>query len=175
MINLYIGFFALTAMVGIIFALLAVTTKKLIHSATSLMAVLMIFSAYYLLLGAEFLAGIQILLYVGGVLVLIIFAIMVTASRELEQEPPKKSRKLLAMAASLSFFAAAYAVFTNDFFKNVQYSPKENELESIGQAFLNYGSGGHIISFELISIILLVALIGGIVIGRQDNNPQESK
>jgi len=167
-------FFFLFALIGLFAAFLTVTVTKLVHSAVCLMIVLTISAAFYLLLGAEFLAGIQMLLYVGGVLILIVFAIMVTSGNELNQESPTAGRKLAAAAVSIMFFLTCVYVFSDDFFKTNKQLLLKDEISSVGHSFLNYGGDGQIISFELISIILLAALIGGIVIGRKDD-VEESK
>jgi len=161
-------FFFFFAFIGIIFSIFAVTTTKLVHSAVSLMAVLTISAAYYLMLGAEFMAGIQMLLYVGGVLILIVFAIMVTSSNELIQTKPDINRRTVALFISVLFFITSVYVFSDDFFKTNTRYKIEDEIAAIGNSFLNYQENGQILSFELISLILLAALIGGIVIGRKD-------
>lgn len=162
-------FFFVFAFIGIIFSILAVNVKSLIHSAVCLMVVLSTSAAYYVLLSAEFMAGVQILLYVGGVLILVVFAIMVTSSTELIQEKPRSTRKVTAAFASILFFATSVYVFCDDFFKVNKQHILKDEIASIGKIFLNYDSEGQIIAFELISIILLAALIGGVVVGRRDD------
>lgn len=166
-------FFYIFGFTAIIFSIFTVTAKKLVHSAVYLMVMLTTSAALYLILSAEFLAGIQMLLYVGGVLILVIFAIMLTSSNELTQTIPERTRKISASIASLAFFGTCVFVFNDDYFKTYEQALVKDEIASVGKLFLNYGSDGQIISFELISIILLVSLIGGIVIGRKDDEREE--
>ncbi|MBT4792355.1 MAG: NADH-quinone oxidoreductase subunit J [Halobacteriovoraceae bacterium] len=163
-------FFYLFAAISIVFTFLAVTVQKLVHSAVALMLVLTTSAAFYIMLGAEFMAGVQILLYVGGVLILVVFAIMVTSSHELKQEAPTVKRNFAAIFAAVAFFITSFYVFTNDFFNVTNKTLPQDEIGAIGKSFLNYSKNGQILSFELISIILLAALIGGIVIGRKDDD-----
>ncbi len=171
-------FFYLLGSLGVIFAFLTVTAKKLIHSAVYLILIMILFAGYYLLLGLEFMAGIQILLYAGGILILVVFAIMVSSNEELAHSEATTLKKFTAAVTSVLFFGASVYVFTDEAFNKVTKLPVGDEIAAIGNSFLNYGKDGQIISFELISIILLLTLIGGIVIGRNDDtsaNNKESK
>lgn len=163
-------FFFLFAGIALLFSLLAVLCKKLIHAALYLMIVLSTSCAFYILLASEFFAGIQLLLYVGGVLILVVFAIMVTTTYELDQIPASRMRKFFSAIAAIGFFLTCISIFTEDYFQIYAQVSMLDEISAIGISFLSIENGGYIISFELISFVILVALIGGIVIGRKDDN-----
>ena len=82
---LYTALFYALSLAAVLSALLMVCTKKILRSAAYLMAVLSMTAGYYMLLGQEFMAGVQILVYVGGIVVLFVFAVMLTRSVELDE------------------------------------------------------------------------------------------
>ena len=106
-LNLNLLFYVLAAM-ACLMAIATVLTRHILRSAIYLMAVLCISAGFYLLLGAEFLAGAQVLVYVGGIVILLIFAVMLTRSADLEHDCPSIMRKILGFIGSASFFATSF-------------------------------------------------------------------
>jgi len=167
--------FYLFGLFTLYFAFRAVTTTRILRAAVSLMLVLLGTAAFYALLGANFLAGIQVLVYVGGIVVMLVFAIMLTHTNELLEPHPSPIRVICALAGSGLFAAVTSFVFTTQKF-NASSAPaiKASEAAELGRSFLNYGQGGYALPFEIISLLLLAAVIGGIVIARKVSRTEEA-
>ena len=107
---------------AIIFALAVTISRRMLRAAVYLMMVLLASACMYVMLGAEFLAGIQVLVYVGGIVVLIVFAVMLTRSAELQLDKPPLHRKISAGLASFVFAAATVWIFGSSAFTLAQSS-----------------------------------------------------
>ena len=152
----------------ILFALGVVNPRRLLRAAVSLMVVLVLSAGLYVMLGAEFLAGVQVMVYVGGILMVIIFAVMLTHSVELQRDNPTLTRKFLGAIASISFLILNAAVIWTLPVSSAVPTPKNpNNARAIGEAFLDFSSSGFVLPFELVSLLLLVAVIGSIVVSRR--------
>lgn len=171
----YTLLFYAISIVTIVFALAVAMSRNLLRAAVYLMMVLLASAALYIMLDAEFLAGIQVLVYVGGIVVLIVFAIMLTRSAGLPLDRPPLRRKLSAGLASIIFAAATILIFWTAQFQIAQGDAAipANNTKEIGLKLLDYGSGGYILPFEIISILLLAAIIGGIVVARKTPPPEQ--
>jgi len=169
--------FDFLAVLMIVLGVLTVSTEHILRSAIYLMSVLFLSAGLYLMLGAEFLAGVQVLIYIGGIIVLLVFAVMLTRSRDLQQDQPRVHRKILAALASGGFFGVSsvmvlnspianspLAVGTGDLVSNVTTA----SISTIGKALVDMGGGGYVLPFEVISVLLLGVLIGGSVVARRD-------
>ncbi len=163
--------FYLFAAIALLLSLRVVTTRRLLRAAVYLVVVLVSTAAFYLMLGAEFLAGVQVLVYVGGIVVLIVFAIMLTSKNDLLEDVPSMKRKLLGALGSFIFFAVSTLAFTFTDFHIYQKSNEAFSTKEIGLRLLDYGPAGYVVPFELISLLLLAAVIGGIVIARKSDPP----
>ncbi len=161
-------------------AIASVTSLRILRAAVYLMGVLLSTAALYAYLGANVMAGLQVLVYVGGVVVLLVFAVMLTQTNELLEEPPSLVRRFVALIATALFVGSSYAVLSTTEFKSVQFtSGQSREIASanaaaIGRSFLDYGAQGYALPFEIISLLLLAAIIGGIVIATKQT-PNDEK
>jgi NADH-quinone oxidoreductase subunit J len=153
---------------AVLLALALVNTRRLLRAAIYLMGVLAASAGLYILLGAEFLAGIQVLVYVGGIVVLIVFAVMLTRSADLLVDKPTLGRMILGGATSIAFLILSATTLWFSDFGVIQdgAAPKDNTL-AIGKQLLDTGAGGYVLPFEIISLLLLGAIIAGIVIARK--------
>lgn len=146
-------------------AILVVTTRNIFHSALALVAALLGVAAIYVYLRAEFLAVMQILLYVGAIMTLLIFAIMLThriGDRTIPQTNRQSSIALVTLSA-FAFFLILAIVATP--WKLV--APDERihiDAASLGTALMTK----YVLPFEIVSVVLLVALIGAIILARTD-------
>ncbi len=150
-------------------ALATVMTVHILRSAIYLMGVLCLSASFYVLLGAEFLAGIQILVYVGGIVVLLVFAVMLTRSDDLDEDRPTWPRKIVGAVGALSFFSvSAWLLSQSPFAEEKVLETSNVDIKSIGRALLDTGSNGYVLPFEVVSLLLLAVLIAGIVIARKE-------
>jgi NADH-quinone oxidoreductase subunit J len=138
------------------------------------MTVLAATAGFYFLLGAEFLAGIQLLVYVGGVVVLIVFVVMLTGSLGLMEDSPSFGRQVVAGLGALNFFLPVFGVLQFSTLPEISHEAVALPgADVIGELLLNFGKSGYVMAFELISVLLLVALIGGLVIARKGGKRRE--
>jgi len=158
--------FYLFAFLIVISALAVVTLRNIFHCALFLILCLFSVAGVYVLLHAEFLAVVQVLLYVGAVAILMIFAIMLTsklAGREIQM-----TNEQTFLGLFLSFvllFGLVYAL-RGTLFRIVAEGPSPQSTLQIGRLLMT----DYVLPFELVSVLLLAALIGAIVIARQEGN-----
>lgn len=149
----------LTAAVGV------VTFRSIFHSALALVVTLLGIAAIYLGLGADFIAVVQVLLYVGAVMTLVLFAIMLTHRLGDKSIPQTNSQSLPALGALFLFifFMVSYFLKANWTQITVPVSERVDVL-ALATALL----GPYVFPFEVVSVILIAALVGAIVIARKD-------
>jgi len=157
--------FYLIAFIMIVFAIKAVSSRKMLRAVIYLLFVLIGIAGIYFLVDYAFMAAIQLAVYAGGVIVLIIFSVLLVHHIELRLEVSKLSQRVLAGLLSLSGLTVTlYTIFTYDF------NPVENtnsiEVYDIGHGMLSYKAGGFILPFEVISVLLVAVMIGAIVIAK---------
>ena len=166
--------FYLFALIAIIFAIATVTTLRILRAAVYLMVVLLSTAALYAFLGANFIAGLQVLVYVGGVVVLLVFAVMLTQTNELLEKRPTPLRFVSGIIGALFFAATSSFTLLGEHFREAPPSiPASMNAAAIGRSFLSYGAEGYALPFEIISVLLLAAIIGGIVIATKESPIQE--
>lgn len=156
--------FYIIAAAAVTFSLLTVTLKNIFHSALSLVVVLLAVAAVYIYLDAEFLALAQVLVYVGAIMVLVIFAIMLTA--DIYNKNIKRHNK---QTAGSLFISAAIAIFL--IFILRQFVGKQNMASSVPPTLAALGKElltTYALPFEFISLILLSALIAAVTISRKE-------
>jgi len=143
--------------------LLAMTTRKIFRSAIWLLFSLIGVAALYFWLQVEFIAAVQIVVYVGGIVVLIIFSIFLTqqSGREMPKQPV---RRLLfsALAVLLGFGLTFLQIWKYGFQPTTK--PFNWSVSQIGEQMLKTDGGGFALPFEVVSMLLLAAMIGCIVI-----------
>ncbi len=143
--------------------LLAVTSRQIFRSAIYLLFCMIGIAGLYFWLQYEFIAAVQIVVYVGGIVVLIIFSIFLTHRVGSDLPAPEYKRTLFAGLASLFAFLLFWSVIKRNEFFGEQPSG-ELSVKRIGEEMLNYNQGGFVLPFEVVSILLLAAMIGCIVI-----------
>lgn len=154
-------FYIISAII-IISALYVVLAKSIFRSALSLATSLMAVALLYFFLNAPFLAAMQILIYVGGIVILILFAVMLT-----ERMANKKMAQINAQVfQSLIAVILIFILFFN-ILKRIKLSGMTGNFPDIS-AIAQILFKDYIIQFEVLSVVLLVALIGAIVIAKKD-------
>jgi len=170
-------FYALaTALV--IFSLLAVGLPNLLHSAISLITAFFMTAALYIMLQLEFVALTQIMLYIGGIIIFMLIIILLTTGLGVEDryQTPNSSRLAGVAVSAALLFGLLYAISGKQsvvLVKSVQRAAPVT-MDDIGLRLLSTGKEGFIVPFEIISILLLVAMVGAVVIARRDNGKEES-
>ncbi len=153
--------FAAVAAVTLVSAVFVVRSTNLIRAVMWLALTLLGTAVLYAMLGAPFLAGVQVLTYIGGVVTLIIFGVMVTRRHEgaaIVADRADSDRGLLVAGALFVLFA--FATWKTDLAGSALPPPSTQEL---GKALL----GAHLLAFEAASLLLLAAIIGAVVIARR--------
>jgi NADH-quinone oxidoreductase subunit J len=152
----------------IIFALLSVLSGKLLRSAIYLLFVLVGIAVFYLSIDYMFLAAVQVVVYMGGILVLIIFSILLTS--HLNEKLQTVSPIAIAASALTGLIGAGVVISVL-----LEASWMENfggsagvTVEQVGIALLSTTKFGYVLPFEVISILLLAALIAAIVIAKRE-------
>ncbi len=154
-------------------ALLAVTTNKIFRSAIWLLFSLIGIAALYIYLQVEFIAAVQVVVYVGGIVVLIIFSIFLTQQSGTKMPKPTISRTIFSVLAALFGFAFTYLLISEYGFNETQAAPFVLNVKDIGRQMLSTTDYGFVLPFEVVSILLLAAMIGCIVIAIK--SPSERK
>lgn len=158
------GIFYAIAGIIVLFALLSVTLRNIFHSALSLVAALLGVAAVYIYLDAEFLALIQALIYVGAIMTLIIFGIMLTLKISDKGLRQHNRQRFFSFLISGSMAALLISVFIRSNFKKPVLIQAGPSLQDIGRLLLTK----YALPFEIISVVLLAALIGAVAISRKD-------
>ena len=154
-------------------AILSVTTKKIFRSAIWLLFSLIGIAGIYFWLEVEFIAAVQIVVYVGGIVVLIIFSIFLTQQSGKEMPGASLLRTIASLlAVSFGFVLSFLLICKNDF----QAGNKHFDwtVSKIGSQMLETGENGYALPFEVISILLLAAMVGCIVIAIRVPGPQQT-
>ncbi len=158
-------FFYLIASVIIVFSLLAVTSRRILRAAVYLLISLGGTAAIYFIMGFNFLAAVQLLVYAGGIVVLIIFSILLTSQISDKLEAPGLVKVVGAAVISLlGLGMVAYVLWTSGFAVFGSAAQEVGAVDVIGEALLSYGQNGYVLPFEVISILLLAAMVGAIAI-----------
>lgn len=144
--------------------LLAVTSRQIFRSAIYLLFCMMGIAGLYFWMHYEFIAAVQIVVYVGGVVVLIIFSIFLTNRVGQDLPAPARRRQLFSGLASIFAFGLFWVIIKKNDFYSIAQSNESLSVKQIGTQMLNYSQGGFVLPFEVVSILLLAAMIGCIVI-----------
>ena len=156
-------FFMLAALT-LVNAVLAVSTRHIFRAAIFLLFTLMGVAGLYFWMQYDFIAAVQIIVYVGGITVLIIFSIFLTQQAgELLLKPTIGRQLFSALAAFCGFALIMLQVYQHTFTGNTSL-PIKPTVANIGNQMLGVSDGGYALPFEVVSILLLAALIGCIVI-----------
>lgn len=158
-----VGFGVVAACI-LLSALGVVRSENLVRAVLWLGVTLGSTAVLYAMLDASFLAGVQVLLYVGGVITLMIFGLMMTR-RQGGRAPATEDAKPAgaALVALLFFIATAWAVMTTEGLDAPAPSTPPPSAADLGRVLLRE----HVLAFETISMLLLVAIVGAIVIARR--------
>jgi len=159
--GLVFGLFAYLVIGG---AIVCLWEPSIVRSAFSLLATFGGVAGLFLLLGADFLAVSQILIYVGGILALILFGVMLTPPDLTERQIPRVAGSLVAVGLAVAWVAAKVAG-TAVWAQAEELPPPGGHAREIGVGFLT--PDGYMIAFELAAVLLTVALVAAVYIARR--------
>lgn len=143
---------------------LSVSTRQIFRAAIYLLFSLIGVAGIYFWLNYQFIAAVQIVVYVGGIVVLIIFSIFLTQQAGEKLAKQKLGRKIFsALAVFCAFGLTMLQIYHHDFIESSEEAVNTS-VRDIGQRMLNTGNGGYALPFEVVSMLLLAAMIGCIVI-----------
>jgi NADH-quinone oxidoreductase subunit J len=163
--------FFLFAGFAIACAISMVYHRNPVYSAISLVGVFISLSCLYVMLAAPFIAAVQILIYAGAIMVLVVFVIMLL---NLEEDPPlNRLRYLYAIGGGLGLILLVQTFFI---FYAVMKAPQQavNTGETVGKT-MSIGQGmftEYLLPVEIVGVMLLMAIIGGVVLARRLSQPQ---
>ena len=165
--------FGVLAAAAVLAGLRLVTTKNVVHAALYLVIVLVTIGAQFILLLAEFVAAVQILVYVGAIVVLFLFGIMLTRAQIGREARLDNDQRVAAIVTALFHLGTLTYVLVDAFGDD-----ELPRLEGVSQAAITAerGTGAvsdsifstYLVPFEVVSVLLLAALIGAIVLARRD-------
>jgi NADH-quinone oxidoreductase subunit J len=163
MIASVIIFYIISAFI-LVAALLAVTTRRIFRSAIFLLFTLIGTAALFFWMGVEFIAAVQVIIYVGGIVVLIIFSIFLTQKSGDEMPKPLRNRSVFSALALIFAFAFTYHLIYGYGFGQTNLQPFNVKVSEIGMQMLSTKEHGFVLPFEVVSILLLASMVGCIVI-----------
>jgi NADH-quinone oxidoreductase subunit J len=152
--------------------LLAVTSKKIFRSAIWLLGSLVSVAALYFWMQVEFIAAVQIIVYAGGIVVLIIFSIFLTQESGKELPKPGLRKIIFSALAALFGFGFSFNLINEYGFNTTATRPFNVSISEMGTQMLSTSEYGYILPFEVVSILLLAAMIGCIVIAMKPAEPK---
>lgn len=162
--------FILFAALTLVSAFMVVTTKKMIHAAFWLISTLFGVAALYALLNAGFIAMVQIVVYVGAIAILFIFAVMLTRKDLRDSAKPLNKNWGWATLFSLLTFGGFYLILRQwDGFgmKEAAALPSADMITELGKALVS--PDAYLLPFEVASVLLLAALIGAVYVAASNN------
>jgi len=159
-------FFYLLAGLAILGGVLVITRRNAVHSALALILTLLSLAGLYLMLYAPFVAGVQIILYAGGIMVLFLFVIMLVSIEKAAKEEQFNKIWLAGLLAAVALGGLLIAVFVKGkslFPEQLAPMPEQSNTQQIG----NMLYGNYLFAFEIASLLLLVAIIGAVVMAKK--------
>ncbi|RRN74958.1 NADH-quinone oxidoreductase subunit J [Peribacillus simplex] len=159
-----IAFFGL-ALVAILGGVLLITLTKVVHMVIALVFTFLSIAGIYMVLSAEFVAIVQILIYSGAITIVMLFGIMLTKHQE-NDAPAKGGWGKFSLLAAIAGFAVA--VYLGIYNLDIPVQPTALHEENTKQIGIELFSK-YVIPFEVMSVLLLVALVGAIVLAKKDD------
>ena len=155
--------FLVLALVGGVAALRLVTAKNVVHAALYLVVTLASVGGIYLVLAAEFVAWVQILIYVGAIVVLFLFGLMLTKA-PIGREALDNQQRGLALSVAVAILAGLIFLFHDAYSWSTKFRPPPTATQAVGASIFRH----FVLPFEAVSFLLLAALIGAVVLARKD-------
>lgn len=163
--------YAVIALSIIVFSVLAVTTRKILRSATYLLFTLFATAAVYFMLDYQFLGAVQIAVYAGGIVVLFVFSILLTSHPGDNSEKLASKKRLVGLIGAVAMFVvAAWSLVDRCSLLAAKPDMVNPDMQTVGETLIGSGHNQYLLPFEAISVLLLACIIGGIVVARKKND-----
>lgn len=159
--------FYLSAFVVIVLSFLAVSSRRLLRAAVYLLFVLVAVAGLYVMLDFLFLAAVQVVVYAGGIVVLIIFSILLTSRLDEKLIQPNLPKRIISLIGAIGGIAVTILVINQYNWKEGYSEGSDYTVATIGKALLSYEKYGYVLPFEVISILLLAAMVAAIVVAKR--------
>ena len=166
-ITLELIVFAVLAIFITVSAVLAVSTRRILRAATYLLFVLFGTAGSYFQLNYSFLGAVQLRIYAGGITVLYVFSILLTSSEGDKAEELKGYKFMAGLAATLAGLGVCLFITLKHHFLPSHFEHGELSVRAIGHALMSSDKYGYVLPFEVISLLLLACIVGGIMIARK--------
>ena len=166
-ITLELIVFAVLAIFITVSAVLAVSTRRILRAATYLLFVLFGTAGIYFQLNYSFRGAVQLLIYAGGITVLYVFSILLTSSEGDKAEELKGYKFVAGLAATLAGLGVCLFITLKHHFLPSHFEHGELSVRTIGHALMSSDKYGYVLPFEVISLLLLACIVGGIMIARK--------
>lgn len=154
----------------LLFSVLTVTSRRILRAAFYLLVVLISTAGIYFMLNYQFLAAVQLTLYAGGIVVLIIFSILLTSHISQKFEPVGFKKWFFSAIAVAAGAILTITTILEHGFDSVVTSTANPDMKIIGAGLLSYNKNGYALPFEVISILLLAAMFASIVIAKKEKS-----
>lgn len=154
----------------LICSLLSITTRRILRAAVYLLCVLLATAGLYFMLNYQFMAAVQLTLYAGGIVVLIIFSILLTSHITHRFKHPDITKLLMGIGAAAVGSGLVISTILSHSFEATSSPELPVNMTEIGNQLLSTGKNGYVLPFEVISILLLAAMIAAIVIAKKEKN-----
>jgi NADH-quinone oxidoreductase subunit J len=168
-----IMFFLFSVMI-ILFSILTVTSRKILRAAVYLLFVLVSTAGLYFMLNYQFLAAVQLTLYAGGIVVLIIFSILLTSHISQKFEPVGWKKTMFSALAVAAGAILSIVTILDYKFSATKEAAKEVNMRLIGKSLLSVEYDGYVLPFEVISVLLIASMVAAIVIAKK-GGPKKSQ
>ncbi len=159
-------FYILAASI-LVFSMLSVLDRRILRAAIYLLFVLVAMAGLFYMMNFQFLASVQLILYAGGIVVLIIFSILLTSQINSKLEPPKITHLLSGAITAVGGITISIVTVLQYVFKPTETKSLEVNMHTIGLQLLDTGEFGYALPFEVISVLLLAILVGTIFIAQR--------
>jgi NADH-quinone oxidoreductase subunit J len=159
--------FIVVGVVGSVAAFRLVTSQNVVHAALYLVLTLAMVAATYLIVAAEFVAMVQLLIYVGAIVVLLLFSLMLTRA-PIGRDTLDNQQRVVAGVVGLGVLAGLVFLI-QDAFRGVRVTLQVTHTEAVGTSLFR----DFVLPFEVVSVLLLAALVGAIMIARKEETPSQ--
>ncbi|TLS35822.1 NADH-quinone oxidoreductase subunit J [Pseudalkalibacillus caeni] len=163
--------FFILSLIAIAGGVMMLNLTKVVHMVIALVFTFLAIAGLYVLLSAEFVAVVQVLIYSGAITIIMLFGIMLTRHDDRTEAKTGKGRQWLVLASVIAFFAIMFYGIRNLSLGEQATTLHVKNTEQIGM--LLYSK--FVIPFELVSIVLLVALVGAIILAKRDDKEKEGE